>query len=300
MINGEERYIPIKVGEKTYKVWTQKFGSHPSVKILLLHGGPGGSHFSLKCFEENLGDEGFEFYYYDQLGSFMSDKPDDKSLWTIERFVDEVEQVRCALGLDAENFVLFGNSWGGILAMEYTLRYPQNVKGLVVSSMQASIKDNAKYVNDVLVPQLDEKSVKRIRELEAAGDYGSEEYSNLLGPFYGKFIVGMAMEEMPPPLQKFIGTLNEDLYGYMNGPSEFSISGTLSTWDIKDRLKEITVPSLFIGSTNNSMDPEQTRWMASEVKNGEYLHCEGSHFMMWNDPAHFFGGLVDFLRRNVS
>lgn len=115
--------------------------------------------------------------------------------------------------------------------MEYTLRYPQNVKGLVVSSMQASLKDNADYLNDVIVPQLDEESVKRIRELEAIGDYGSEEYFNLLGPFYGRFIVGMAMEEMPPPLQKFIGTLNEDLYGYMNGPSEFSISGTLSTLD---------------------------------------------------------------------
>lgn len=106
-----ERMIPIEGGK--YKVWTRKVGNSP-IKVLTLHGGPGFTYLYLNCFEDYLPPAGIEFYLYDQLGNLFSDNPEDPKLWTIERYTDEVEQVRSALGL--ENFYLFGHSWGGMLA----------------------------------------------------------------------------------------------------------------------------------------------------------------------------------------
>ena len=295
MVIGDERYIPIQANGKSYNVWTQKLGENPDLKVLLVHGGPGASHLCFKIIEEYFPEGEFEFYYYDQLGSYKSDQPDDLSLWTIERFVDEVEQVRIALGLNKDNFILLGQSWGGMLAMEYALKYQDNLKGLVIDSMQASIKDYMIYARDVLAPQLKPESVKRIMELEASGDYENEEYMALLYPYYEKFVLGMPMNDLPEAISGFIANLNHQVYGYMNGPSEFTCVGTLKDWDVKDQLKEIKVPTLVIGSTNNTMDPEQMKWMASEMQNGEYLHCEGSHSTMWNTPETYFAGLKDFL-----
>src|ERR1017187_4248109 len=103
-----------------YKVWTRKVGKG-KIKMLTLHGGPGCTHEYFECFEDFLPQQGVEFFYYDQLGSDYSDKPADKNLWRIERFTDEVEQVRKGLGLD--NFILYGQSWGGMLGIEYALKY---------------------------------------------------------------------------------------------------------------------------------------------------------------------------------
>ena len=128
-----------------HQVWTQKVGDNPSVKILLLHGGPGATHEYFKIFDEYFPNEGIEYYYYDQLGSTNSDPANDPSLWTIERFVEEVETVRKALNLDKSNFYVLGHSWGGILGMEYALKYQDNMKGLIVSNMMASIPAYNKY-----------------------------------------------------------------------------------------------------------------------------------------------------------
>jgi proline iminopeptidase len=131
------RMIPIKTPKGTFKVWTKRFGRNPKIKILLLHGGPAMTHEYMECFETFFQREGFEFYEYDQLGSYYSDQPTDSTLWTNERFVEEVEQMRKAIGADASNFYILGNSWGGILGMEYALKYQQNLKGLLVSNMVA-------------------------------------------------------------------------------------------------------------------------------------------------------------------
>jgi proline iminopeptidase len=121
---GGVRLIPIDGGK--YKVWTKKVGSG-RIKVLTLHGGPGATHEYFECFEDFLPQQGIEFYYYDQLGSAYSDQPDDVSLWTIDRFREEVEQVRAALGL--EDFYLLGHSWGGMLGIEYALKYQKHLKG---------------------------------------------------------------------------------------------------------------------------------------------------------------------------
>src|ERR1700731_4474814 len=133
------RMIPV-VGGK-YKVWTKKIGSGP-VKVLLLHGGPGFTHDYLEAMESFLPEAGIEMYYYDQLGAGNSDIPDDPALWTLPRYLTEVEEVRQGLGLD--HFVLYGHSWGGVLAMEYALNYQQHLRGLVISNMTAGIQSYLK------------------------------------------------------------------------------------------------------------------------------------------------------------
>ena len=121
------RMVPV-VNAK-YKVWTKKLGSGP-IKVLLLHGGPGFSHEYLEAMESFLPQAGIEMYYYDQLGCNNSDQPDDSALWTLPRYVEEVEEVRRGLGL--ERFVVYGHSWGGILAIDYALKYQSHLRGLAV------------------------------------------------------------------------------------------------------------------------------------------------------------------------
>jgi proline iminopeptidase len=153
------RMVPINTPAGQFKVWTKRFGNNPRIKVLLLHGGPAMTHEYMECFESFFPKEGFEFYEYDQLGSYYSDQPKDSSLWTTERFVEEIEQVRKAIGADNKNFYVLGNSWGGILAMEYALKYQQNLKGLIVANMVASIPEDNQYAENVLAKQMDPKVV---------------------------------------------------------------------------------------------------------------------------------------------
>jgi len=139
VLSGGVRIVPVSTPAGAHRVWTKRTGNNASTKLLLLHGGPGATHEYLLAFDSFLPASGVEYYYYDQLGSGWSDRPDDPELWTIDRFVDEVEQVRRALGLDSENFILYGQSWGGLLAIEYALAHQQELKGLIISNMMASI-----------------------------------------------------------------------------------------------------------------------------------------------------------------
>jgi proline iminopeptidase len=143
--SGGVKMIPITTPVGTFKVWTKKFGNNPRIKILLLHGGPACTHEYMECFESFFPKEGFEFYEYDQLGSYYSDQPTDSSLWTLDRFVEEVEQVRKTIHADKNNFYILGNSWGGMLAMQYALKYQSNMKGMIVANMMASCSDYGKY-----------------------------------------------------------------------------------------------------------------------------------------------------------
>ncbi|RYF68475.1 MAG: alpha/beta fold hydrolase, partial [Cytophagaceae bacterium] len=107
---GGVRMIPVKTPSGTFNVWTKRVGNNPRIKVLLLHGGPGGNHVLFEPFESYFPAEDIEFYYYDQLGSLNSEHPTDSTLWTTPRFVEEVEQVRQALGLNKDNFYLLGHS----------------------------------------------------------------------------------------------------------------------------------------------------------------------------------------------
>src|ERR1700710_75513 len=132
VLAGGARMVPVTTPAGEFRVWTKRVGTNPALKVLLLHGGPGATDELYECFDVWFPGAGIEYYYYDQLGSFRSDQPDDDSPWTLGRVVDEVEQVRQALGLDSSNFVLLGQSWGGLLAMEYAVHHQANLKGLVI------------------------------------------------------------------------------------------------------------------------------------------------------------------------
>jgi proline iminopeptidase len=291
------KMIPINTSTGTYKVWTKRFGNNPRIKVLLLHGGPAMTHEYMECFESFFPREGIEFYEYDQLGSYYSDQPKDSSLWTVERFVEEVEQVRQALGLDKENFFLLGNSWGGILAMEYALKYQQHLKGLIICNMMASCPDYDKYADEVLAKQMDPQVLDTVRRLEAAGDFKNPKYGEILmGHFYNKHIC--RLPEWPEPVNRCFKHLNSDIYTIMQGPSEFGIGGRLTNWDRKADLPKITVPTLTVGAKHDTMDPEHMKWMSTQVKNGSYLYCpNGSHLAMWDDQQVFMNGVISFIKK---
>lgn len=290
------RMIPIQTPVGNFKVWTKRFGNNHRIKVLLLHGGPAMTHEYMECFESFFPQQGFEFYEYDQLGSYYSDQPGDSSLWTTERFVNEVEQVRQALGLDKNNFYLLGNSWGGILAMEYALKYQQNLKGLIVCNMMASAPEYDRYAEEVLSKQMDPKVLAEIRGIEAEGDFGNPRYMELLMPhFYKKHLC--RLEEWPDPLNRAAKHINPAIYTLMQGPSEFGISGRLEKWDIKNRLQEITVPTLMVGAKYDTMDPKAMEEQSKMVKNGSYLYCpNGSHLAMWDDQKVFMDGVIKWIK----
>jgi proline iminopeptidase len=167
---------------------------------LLLHGGPAMTHEYMEVFESFFPKEGFEFIEYDQLGSYYSDQPKDSSLWTTERFVEEVEQVRTALGLDSNNFYLLGNSWGGILAMEYALKYQQHLKGLIICNMMASISSYEKY-NGTLRSQMRKSLVDSLQAYEAAGKYKDTTYQSLvLSEYYTQHLC--RLNPFPDPVMR--------------------------------------------------------------------------------------------------
>src|SRR5580698_9095011 len=168
------RMIPVVRGK--YKVWTNRIGSGP-VKVLLLHGGPGFPHDYLEAMESFLPQAGIEMYYYDQLGVGNSDTPDDPALWTLARYTEEVEEVRRGLGLD--NFVLFGHSWGGILAMEYALKYQQHLRALVISDMTAGTQAYLKRTASIK-QQLPPAIRARLNTLEAKQNYDNPEYDKIM------------------------------------------------------------------------------------------------------------------------
>ncbi len=288
------KMIPIKTPIGEFKVWTKRFGNNPKIKVLLLHGGPAMTHEYMECFETFFQREGFEFYEYDQLGSYYSDQPKDSSLWTTERFVEEVEQVRKAINADKENFYVLGNSWGGILAMEYALKYQQNMKGLLVSNMMASAPEYGKYADEVLAKQMKPEILAEIRALEAKKDFGNPRYMELLLPnFYKEHLC--RLKEWPDGLNRASKHVNGEIYTLMQGPSEFGISGRLAKWDIKNRLHEITPNAYdwceirYYGSKSNGrtkqISQKRALFILSKRKSFSYVGRSKSLYD-WRNPVY--------------
>ena len=224
--------------------------------MLLLHGGPGGTHEYFEAFDSYLPAAGVEYYYYDQLGSAYSDQPNAPELWEVPRFVEEVEQVRKALGLDRSNFVLYGHSWGGILAIEYALKYQQNLKGLVISNMVPSIPAYNEYARRTLMPAMDQNALGEIERLEAAGKYSDPRYMELLLPnFYAQHLLRMQPDQWPDPVNRSFKHMNSAIYVPMQGPSELGASGKLANWDRTADLDKITAPTLVVGARYDTSGP---------------------------------------------
>ena len=298
VLSGGVKMVPITTPKGAFKVWTKRIGNNPTTKVLLLHGGPGFTHEYLEAFDSYFPAAGIEYYYYDQLGSYYSDQPDAPDLWDLPRFVDEVEQVRQALHLSRDNFYLVGQSWGGMLAIEYALAHQQNLKGLVISNMMASIPAYNDYAKKVIMPEMDPAVLAEVQRLEAAHQYENPRYMELLVPHhYEKHLLRMPAAEWPDPVNRAFKHMNPKVYIPMQGPSELGASGKLVNWDRTKDLGKITVPTLVIGARYDTMDPKHMEWMAGQVKLGRYLYCpNGSHLAEYDDQKVFFRGLIQFIR----
>jgi proline iminopeptidase len=297
-ISGGARMVPIETPRGTFRVWTKRVGTNPDLKVLLLHGGPGASDELFECFDSWFPAAGIEYYYYDQLGSFRSDQPDEPPLWELPRFVDEVEQVRLVLGLERDNFVLLGQSWGGLLATEYAVHHQQHLKGLVISNMMSSVPLYNAYATDVLMPAMDQDVLAEIKGLEAADATDDPRYEQLVVEHhYLLHVLRIPLDQWPEPVTRAFAHINLSIYVPMQGPSELGLSGSLEDWDRSGDLRNIDVPTLVIGATHDTMDPAHMRWMSEQLPKARYLQCpDGSHLAQFDDPDHYFPGLIDFVR----
>jgi proline iminopeptidase len=296
VVSGGARMIPITTPSGEFRVWTKRVGTNPDLKVLLLHGGPGASDELYECFDTHFPGAGVE-YYYDQLGSFRSDQPDDPSLWDLDRFVDEVEQVRIALALDSSNFVLLGQSWGGLLAMEYAVHHQEHLKGLVISNMMSSSRLYNEFAENVIMPTIDPEVLVAIKTYEATGTTDDPRYEELLMEHHHRLhICRIPLDEWPEPVMRCFAHINPAIYVPMQGPSELGMSGTLESWDRSQDLQHIATPTLVIGAAHDTMDPVHMRWMSEQLPKGTYLHCpDGSHLAQFDDPDHYFPGLIGWL-----
>jgi proline iminopeptidase len=291
--------IDVTTPKGTFKVWTKRVGSNPRIKLLLLHGGPGFPHEYFEAFDSYLPAEGIEYYYYDQLGSYFSDQPEmTDDMLALPRFVDEVEQVRQALGLDSDNLYLLGQSWGGLLAIEYALQHQVHLKALIISNMMASIPQYNEYAEQVLMPAMDQTVLAEVKALEAAGRYEDPRYLELLIPnHYEQHVLRTQMDGWPDPVKRSFEHMNPKVYVPMQGPSELGASGMIANWNRTADLKDISVPTLTIGARYDTMDPKHMEWMSQQMPKGHYLYCpNGSHLAMYDDQRTYMNGIVTFIK----
>jgi proline iminopeptidase len=275
-----------------YKVWTKKIGNS-AVKMLTLHGGPGCTHEYFECFEDFLPQVGIEFYYYDQLGSVYSDQPKDTSLWTVDRFREEVEQVRVGLGLD--DFYLYGQSWGGMLGIEYALKYQRHLKALIISNMTASIPSYVKHINE-LRQKFPREIIEILEKYEAKEDYSAQEYQDVMfNQLYLKHLC--RINPWPEPLQRTFRNLSTQVYNTMQGPNEFVVTGTFKDWDRWNDLHKIKVPTLLSVACYDTMRVEDIQKMGRLIPNSRVCICEnGSHLSMYDDQEAYFRDLIGFVK----
>ena len=221
VVSGGVRMIEVQTPKGKFKIWTKRVGNNPKIKVLLLHGGPGATHEYFEACDSFFPAAGIEYYYYDQLGSAYSDQPDESSLWEVPRFVEEVEQVRQALGLNRENFYLLGQSWGGILAIEYALKHQEYLKGIVIANMMSSIPAYNAYAQKTLMPAMKPDVLAEILRMEAAKDYENPRYEELLNAnYYINHVLRMPLCQWPEPVSRSFNRTNRKVYVLMQGPSD--------------------------------------------------------------------------------
>ena len=258
------------------KVWYRIHGDSDKTPILILHGGPGSSSYGQEPLKE-LSQER-PVIFYDQLGSGRSQRITDTTLMTVERYIEEVEQVRKSLNL--EKLYLYGQSWGTALSLEYYLKYPEHVDGIIFSSPYFSTKRWIKDANE-LVETLPDSIQKIIRTNEKNKTFSNQEYKDAVDLFYSRFL--RRKERSPEVIDtagKYFGT---NVYEYMWGPSEFTATGTLLKYDRIDKLSEVDIPTLFITGEYDEARPSTVKYYQSLVPNARFQEISNSGHATLND-----------------
>jgi L-proline amide hydrolase len=269
-----EGTIPFKGYQTWYRIVGE--GEEPGkLPLLCLHGGPGACHDYLESLDAMV-DTGRRVIYYDQLGCGNSAIPESKpEMWTVPLFVEEVNVVRRALGL--ERIHLLGQSWGGMLAMEYMFTQPTGVASVTIASSPSSMiqwVEEANKLRQELPPEVE----AALQQHEAAGTTDSPEYQEAMNVFYARHVCRVIPN--PEYVQRSFTKLgaNPEVYMTMNGPSEFHVVGTLKHWDVRHRLPEINAPTLV---TSGRYD-EATPIIAETVKNG----VRGAEWVLFEESSH--------------
>jgi L-proline amide hydrolase len=288
-----EGFIPFR----GFRTWYRVAGEREEagkLPLLCLHGGPGGTHDYLEPLE-GMAATGRRTIFYDQLGCGRSDLPGDPSLWTVELFVDEVGAVREALGL--ERVHLFGNSWGGMLAMEYALTRPPGLASLVLASAPASIPQ---WVEETgrLRAQLPAEVQAVLDRHEQAGTTDDPEYTEAAMVFNRRHVC--RVDPWPDCVLRSFEFIERHgvVYHTMNGPSEFHVTGTLREWSVVDRLGEIDVPTLVVTGEHDEATPAINRTVAEGIRGAESVVLEGASHMAHVEQTDDYLRLLDrFLSR---
>ena len=278
-----------------YHLWTHTEGQG-DIQLLCLHGGPGGTHEYYENFAEKLAPLGVQVSMYDQLGSWYSDQPDftkqenvDKFL-NIDYFIDEVEEVRVKLGLDS--FYLIGQSWGGALVQEYALKYGDHLKGAIISSMTDDINEYLANVNAIRAKELDADALAYMQECEKTGDLDNARYQGYVDILND----GYVDRKKPAQIAHLVSTMAEPVYNYFQGNNEFVVTGKLKDWSTRDRIKNITVPTLITFGEHETMPLATAKRMSETIPHARLVTTpEGGHHHMIDNAPVYFDHLSTFL-----
>ena len=288
---ADEGYVEVEGG----RVWYRRLGEGDALPVLLLHGGPGAAHDYMLPLAERL-SEHRPAIVYDQLGCGRADRPDDTSLWTVDRSVTEVDQVRAALGLDRCH--LLGQSWGGWLAIDYMARGPVGVAGLVLASTSASI---AQFVAGArrLIEALPEPHRTALQELGARGEYDHPDYRAAEQEFYRRHLC--RMDPWPEALVRSSDQMEgNQVYATMNGPTEFDVIGRLRTWDRTPDLGRIDVPTLITCGRYDEITPACSETIAEGIPDARVVVFEESAHVAHLEEAEAYAGTVEEFLESVE
>jgi proline-specific peptidase len=278
----------------SYRTWYRSFGEgEPGrLPLVVLHGGPGATHQYLEPLAD-LAQFGRRVILYDQLGCGRSDHPTDPSLYVVQTFVDELDALRAQLGLSDVH--VLGQSWGGMLAMEYALTHPPGLASIVVADSPASIPlwvSEANRLRSELPPDVE----KALKEHEDAGTTTDPEYVKACDAYYARHLC--RLDPVPDCFSRTAAALAQDGYVYnlMNGPSEFHCVGTLKDWDITDRLHEIDVPTLLLSGRYDEATPLIVGAIHERIPQSEWILFENSsHTPHLEEPAAFNAAVRGFM-----
>jgi proline-specific peptidase len=289
-----EGFVPFSIGRTWYRS-VEAERDEGRVPLLCLHGGPGANWLHMKPYEA-LADER-RAVFYDQLGAGNSavTETHDPGMWRPELFVEEVDAVRGALGL--ERVHVLGHSWGGMLGMLYASGRPEGLVSLVVESSPPSVPDwmpEIARLRSELPPEVE----ATLRKHEDAGTTDSEEYEEAVMVFYRRHLC--RTDPWPDWLVECFEKLeaNPEVYQSMNGPSEFHVIGTIRDWDITDRLGQIDVPTLVFSGRYDEVTPASTEVAHRLIPGSEYVVMEeSSHMSQAEQPEETLALVRDFLSR---